>query len=339
MKHSFFNIQSYWQSFNLVSLLLLPLSWLFCFIAWLRKLVYQKLINKTQPYPCPIIVIGNIYVGGTGKTPFLIELVNYYKNQGYKVGVISRGYKAKHPLLAKGKSVLLNSEMTVPEQGDEPALIVNKTQVPVVIGSNRNQSIELLLAETDTNLIFSDDGLQHYAMQRNIEICVVDEVSQFGNKLCLPAGPLREKVSRLKEVDFVVYKLIKPSLNNEYSFNFSIKQCYHLFNYQHKNLADFKSTTVHAVTGIGNPLHFFNQLRALDIKVNEHRFPDHHSFKFEDLDYNDQFPILMTEKDAVKCKNYKDKEIWVVRLEINISKLFLHDLTDKINRISDKYYG
>ena len=190
-------LESVWyENRPLARTILSPLSYLFCYLAQQRR---TKLSLEQQPFPVPIMVVGNITVGGTGKTPLVIWLIEQLRMAGFQPGVVSRGFGGKQ-LAVK----LVQAQDVAAEVGDEPLLIVQRTAAPLVIGRDRNAAISYLLAQTACNIVISDDGLQHYRMKRDLEIAVIDGVRRFGNGDCLPAGPLREKPARLQECDFVV---------------------------------------------------------------------------------------------------------------------------------------
>ena len=309
--------------------LLLPCSWIFSGIAALRRRCHQKKAKKIN-YPVPIIVIGNLTIGGSGKTPLLITLVKHLQQQGYQPAVISRGYGA-HP--SAFPHVVLPDQDSQ-QTGDEPLLIARATQVPVVIDPQRTRAIEYILKNVKANVILSDDGLQHYKMPRDIEIVVVDGQRRFGNGLCLPAGPLREPVSRLKTVDFVVNNGGTPEAG-EYAMTLQPISFIAVQDSTKKvPLNAFENQTVHAVAGIGNPVRFFNQLRQLNLTVIEHAFPDHHAFVDGDLSFGDTLPIIMTEKDAVKCKRFAQTHWWCLPVEAKLDERLLKEILTWIKNYS-----
>ena len=308
-------LEHYWDSSTFVTLILLPLSCLFCFVSKVRASLYRIKFFKAYTAPVPIIVVGNITVGGTGKTPLIIELVNQLQSIGRKPGVISRGYGG----IASSWPQLVEKDSTAIQVGDEPKLIHERTACPVSVGPNRQRDIELLLSKHNCDVILSDDGLQHYALQRDIEIVVVDAQRKFGNGFCLPAGPLRERQSRLQQVDLV---LLNGGESSQLSFDLLPTFCEPINrpNVKDKALSEFAGKTVHAIAGIGNPPRFFNMLRALDIQVIEHEFADHASIEESDILFNDDLPVLMTEKDAVKCADFDLLNHWSVPVAAQISE-------------------
>lgn len=318
----------FWYKKSIISYLLLPFSFIFIIVISLRRFYYQVLAQKfkTQEIiPVPVIIIGNITVGGTGKTPLVIHLVEFFKSRGYKPGVISRGYGGE----SKKYSLLVTSKSKVKEVGDEALLISRRTQCPVVVGPKKVESAKMLYSNNNCNIIISDDGLQHYALQRNIEIAVVDKDDDFGNKFCLPAGPLREPLRRLKQVDFVVNN------NSEYNMFLEPVIFYNIKNQAcTKAIDEFKNQTVHAVAGIGKPEKFFQTLSKLGIKVIEHQFPDHYLFKAADFLFikNSRSEIvIMTEKDAIKCDTIIDSDnCWCLKIIVRLSGEFEDKLENKL---------
>lgn len=306
----------YWDSLNFISLILLPLSWLFCFISKLRVALYHLGLFKSFKSPVPVIVVGNITVGGTGKTPLIIELVKQLQAMGKKPGVISRGYGGASSTWPQ----VVDERADAVQVGDEPRLIHLRTACPVVVGPNRQQDIELLLKKYNCDVILSDDGLQHYALQRDLEIVVVDAQRKFGNGFYLPAGPLRESVSRLQKVDMV---LLNGGDDKQISFKLQPQFCIPINkkSVDNKLLTEFKGKTVHAIAGIGHPPRFFNMLHSLGIRVIEHEFSDHASYKQSDVVFEDKLPVLMTEKDAVKCEGFELTDHWSVPVSIQFSEL------------------
>ncbi|HED32812.1 MAG TPA: tetraacyldisaccharide 4'-kinase [Gammaproteobacteria bacterium] len=326
-------LDHYWYSINFISLLLLPLSGVFCLLAHLRLLLYKIKFLKSYKAPVPVIVIGNISVGGTGKTPLIIELVKQLQSKGKTPGVISRGYGGK----SNAWPQLVSAQTTAQQVGDEPQLIFQRCQCAVAVGPNRQQSIALLLSRSNCDIILSDDGLQHYALQREIEIVVVDAQRRFGNRFCLPAGPLREPCSRLETVDLVLFN---GGNKQQMSFAMEAVQCNVVGRGVTEKeivgrvLSSFSGQTVHAVAGIGHPQRFFNMLKCHDIAVIEHAFSDHHTYCESDLNFNDDFSVLMTEKDAVKCRDFLLSDHWAVAIEIVISAPAQQQLTQILNSLA-----
>ncbi|WP_455648080.1 tetraacyldisaccharide 4'-kinase [Lonepinella koalarum] len=316
---------NFWYSNSKIAYLLLPFSWLFSLISSFRRFLFKSGILKSYRCPVPVVIVGNLSVGGNGKTPVTIWLVDQLQQRGINCGVISRGYGSKsdyYPRLVKIDDDPIQS-------GDEPLLIAKRTGVPVCISPNRQQAIELLLKEHDCDVIISDDGLQHYKLQRDIEIVVMDAERGLGNGLLLPAGPLRENASRLKTVDFVItngaanaYTDAVMKLVPHYAIN--------LVTGEKRLLSEIKQAQ--AMAGIGNPQRFFTMLQGLNIELNKiQAFADHQAYSaalFNAFDKNQ--PLLMTEKDAVKCGKFSQQNWWYVPVDAEISGQKTTALLDKI---------
>jgi tetraacyldisaccharide 4'-kinase len=308
-------MKNIWYKKSILSYLLLPLSWLFRLIIFIRCLFYRLHLKKVYKFSVPIIVVGNLTVGGTGKTPLVIWLADLLANQGFHPGIVSRGYKAKNLKTPK----LVTPISKVIETGDEPLMIARRTKCPVVIFPNRAKAVELLIKQYDCDVIISDDGLQHYALARDIEIAVVDGQRKFGNEFLLPAGPLRESISRLNSVDFVVYNTIDMHLHPAIMLTSVGNPKRHL------NITELHNQKIHAVAGIGNPQQFFDTLRQLNLQIIEHPFPDHYAFKTSDIDYGDEI-VIMTEKDAVKCGQNARENHWFLPITAELTPKFTNNL-------------
>jgi len=309
------SLDYYWYNKSLVSLLLLPLSWLFCLLAIVRRTLYRTGVLKVHRLPVPVIIVGNISVGGTGKTPFVTWLVELLRAQGYSPGIVSRGYGggASH----WPQQVRTDSDPRM--VGDEAILLSRRCRCPMAVGPARAEAAEALLAYTDCDIIVADDGLQHYALGRDVEIAVVDGVRRFGNGHCLPAGPLREPHGRLAAVDMVVTNGVAGP--REYHMELVPAMLRNLADpSKTRSLDAFAGKTVHAVAGIGNPQRFFDQLAAHGIEVREHAFADHFPFAREDVTFDDDLPVLMTEKDAVKCQDFATPRHWCVPVDARVDE-------------------
>jgi tetraacyldisaccharide 4'-kinase len=303
-----------WYQSHPIRWVLYPLSALYRLIISLRKQAYQRGILTRHKMPVPVIIVGNITVGGTGKTPFVIWLVEQLRDAGYKPGIISRGYGSKPP----SYPYEVTAASTAKQAGDEPLLISNRTGCPLVIDPQRSQAAVHLLSKHHCDVIISDDGLQHYALDRDIEIALVDTDRRFGNKLCLPAGPLREPMTRLNSVDFVVYH--GSEQGQHYQMQLTPQQWINLAKpEQQLPLEAFAEQEVHAIAGIGNPQRFFDQLCQYKTIVHPHPFTDHHQYQLIDLDFKDELPVLMTEKDAVKCQSFAQPHHWYLPVSAAIS--------------------
>ena len=312
-------LESLWYRNSPLSLLLMPLSWLFCAVALCRRWAYRAGLRKVERMDVPVIVVGNISVGGTGKTPMVAWLVNLLRQQGYHPGIVSRGYggAAKHwPQQVRPDS---DPRMV----GDEAVLLARRCRCPMAVGPDRPAAARALLQHTDCDIIVSDDGLQHYRLGRDVEIAVVDGVRRFGNGRCLPAGPLREPVSRLRSVDLVIVN--GTAGPREYALTLKPGKLHKLRD-PHKTcpLAKLRGQRVHAVAGIGNPRRFFELLKSHGLEVIEHPFPDHHPYRSEDLRFDgggdDELPVLMTEKDAVKCQPFAAANHWYLPVDAQLDE-------------------
>jgi tetraacyldisaccharide 4'-kinase len=300
---------------------MLPLSWLFGALVFVRRQAYQLGLINRHRLPVPIIVVGNLTVGGTGKTPLVIWLVRFLKQQGYNPCVLSRGYRGT----ASKWPQQVRKDSDPRSVGDEAILLAEHCQCPLGVSPDRVAAGNALLEHEQCDIIVCDDGLQHYALARDIEILVVDGVRRFGNGFMLPAGPLREPVSRLESVDIVVangtpgrkefgMRIVADDLHNVHDWTQRVDAEY------------FSGKKVHAVTGIGNPSRFFYTLKKLGMEVIEHAFPDHHDFTVDDLEFADNLPIIMTEKDAVKCRRLAKDNCWYLVIRVEMPENFQHRL-------------
>lgn len=319
------SLDNYWYDLNPVALLLWPVSVLFRLLVSLRRMCYRTGLFKSYKMSKPVIVIGNISVGGTGKTPLIIELCQLLDSWGINVGIISRGYGGTGPWPHQ-----ITAESAAETSGDEPVQIFQRTGVPVVVGPDRVADVEMLCKNNNIDLILTDDGLQHYRLQRDLELVVIDHQRQFGNGFNLPAGPLREPVSRLKESSWCIYN----GGESEYSFKIEPSFVKHLSSERKESLNSFKGNFVHAVAGIGSPERFFTMLREFGLNIIEHSFADHHQFSETDLTFNDSLPVLMTEKDSVKCTGFTNKKLWFVAIDIKLSDQFLIDFKKQVDELT-----
>ena len=314
-----------WQQRNGVSQALRPLSWLYCSIVFLRRGLYRVHLLRSTRLKVPVIVVGNISVGGTGKTPLVVSVVETLKRAGYRPGVISRGYRGK----ARSWPQQVRPDSDPVMVGDEPILISRRTRCPMAVGPKRVAAGEALLKYSDCDIIVCDDGLQHYALQRDAEVLVVDGARRFGNGFCLPAGPLREPVRRMQKVDWIVSN--GTASQNEFAMQYEGDTLVNLLDEsQTIPLAELKGSGVHAVAGIGNPQRFFERLAQAGLDVREHRFPDHHLYLPRDLDYGNSVPIIMTEKDAVKCQRFARRNMWYLPISVKLDNEFEQQLLKRI---------
>lgn len=325
-------IQNAWNSQAKWLVLLRPFSWLYQFGTWVNRALYQHGVKSVYTAPCPVMVIGNITVGGSGKTPLLIQLVKYLQQHQVKVGVISRGYGGKGLFPA-----LVNPTATPDKVGDEPCLIVRSTQVPMAVGADRKAAIELLLSHYQLDLIISDDGLQHWALNRQIEWIVLDSNRGLGNKRFLPEGFLRESPKKLDNSTVIEHGQYPTT---ELNMHLSAASPY-LLNPCVGSESKFNAAqNFHALVGIGYPQRFYNTLQSLEInQFSHHEFPDHYNYDVADLMFDDASPIITTEKDAVKILTLLEKhpeiqrEIWVVPVQAVLSEACYHLLNQQLQQV------
>ncbi|MDR5018643.1 tetraacyldisaccharide 4'-kinase [Yersinia rochesterensis] len=306
-------IERIWSGKSWLYLLLLPLSWLYGAITWIIRVSYTLGLRSAWRSPVPVIIVGNLTAGGNGKTPVVIWLVEQLKQRGYRIGVVSRGYggKSVYPLL-------LSSETTTTQAGDEPVLIYQRTGAPVAVSPKRSDAVKTLLESHDLDFIITDDGLQHYALQRDFELVVIDGVRRFGNGWWLPAGPMRERAGRLRSVDAVITNggiaaageipmqlVVQKAVNLVTGERFPAQQLQHVV----------------AMAGIGHPPRFFATLSLLGIEPNkEYAFADHQDYSLSQLSSLTSGPqiLLMTEKDAVKCRAFAQPNWWYLPVDAQL---------------------
>ncbi|MGH8157010.1 MAG: tetraacyldisaccharide 4'-kinase [Rhodanobacter sp.] len=303
-----------------------PLAALYSGAMHLRRVLYRHGWLRSTRLPVPVVVVGNLSVGGTGKTPLTIAVVETLHARGYRPGVVSRGHGG-----SQREPLLLGETPDPALVGDEPCLI-RASGVPVAVGRDRPAAARLLL-DAGCNVVVADDGLQHYALARDIEICVIDGVRRFGNRQLLPAGPLREPLSRLQQVDFRVCNG-GAAAAGEYSMQLRGGDVVALVDGQRQALAGLGGQRAHAVAAIGHPQRFFDSLRAAGIEVIEHAFADHYHFVPGDLDFADDLPVLMTDKDAVKCQRFALPHWWRVPVRAELPLSFHDALVARIDAVA-----
>jgi tetraacyldisaccharide 4'-kinase len=322
-----------WRKPNALTLGLWPFSLIYRLLFSAKQFIYKLGVCKVYRAPVPVVVVGNITVGGTGKTPLVIYLVELLREYGYKPGVVSRGYSGH----AEHYPMQVQYDTPVHMSGDEPALIVRRCEVPMVIGPDRRADIELLLAQNDVDIIVSDDGLQHFAMARDIEICLHDATRSNLNRHLLPAGPYREPVSRLDSVNLLVEHVSRLEEGALESISMMLEPtAIRRLQGAKDNGSDevFRPDNgVHVAAGIGNPQRFFDACRERGWNIIEHTFPDHHKFIDEDFQFDDNLPIVMTEKDAVKCQQINVHRLWYIPVDVKISAQFPQRLKQLLENI------
>lgn len=296
-----------------------PFSLLYASLSWLGRKRYQWLPSQVYRPRCSVIVIGNITAGGTGKTPFTLALARELTAQGTRVAIVSRGYggrSSRYPLR-------VSAHGDPAECGDEALIYAAHLDCPVMVDPDRVRAVRKLETEYQPEVILSDDGLQHYRLGRDVEIAVIDGQRGLGNGLLLPAGPLRESAARLNSVDAVVINgpletALPPMNSTPLHFHFSTGKLQRVNGGSGMEPAEFirqAGNRVHAVAGIGNPERFFSTLTGAGFVIITHVKPDHHRFRPEDLEFREKLPIVMTEKDAVKCRAFANRNCWFLRVE------------------------
>lgn len=302
MRFDFLTKAWYRPELTWLTALLLPLAWLFGLVVRLRRFAYQRGWLTTTRLPVPVIVVGNLTVGGTGKTPTVIALALFLKSEGYRVGIISRGFGGngvKTPLF-----VDVNTSPSL--AGDEAVMMAKQTACPVVVFSDRVAAGQFLLKQTPCDLILSDDGLQHYRLRADIRIALIDAKRQLGNRQLLPAGPCRESPSRLAHFNHVL-----TTGHDVADIRFRPEAwCSVTAPRQTQALMAFAGVTAHVMAGIGNPTSFFESVARLGVKIIPHPFQDHQVYNEAMLRFTPSHPLLMTEKDAVKCTAFSQPEMW-----------------------------
>jgi tetraacyldisaccharide 4'-kinase len=309
-----------WYQGHPALLLLRPLEWLYRRVAQRKR---QRFLSQHSPSyraPVPLIVVGNITVGGTGKTPMILWLIEHCRAQGLRVGVISRGYGAQPPSLPWR----VRAEQDAAQAGDEPLLIVKRTGVPLMIDPDRSRAAQALLDQEPLDLLLSDDGLQHYRLGRDLELVLIDHARGLGNGRCLPAGPLREPVERLQSVDAVLRNGAAADSAEGFAFQLKPSALVQVCSGRRVPLEHFPGgQAMHAVAGIGNPQRFFNTLEALHWRPIPHAFADHAQYSASVLNFSPALPLLMTEKDAVKCQAFAGPDWWYLAVDARPTPAFI----------------
>lgn len=311
--------------------LLAPLSWCFRRLAAKRRTAYKTGAKPSWRAPVPVVVVGNISVGGVGKTPLVLALAERFRQAGFRPGIVSRGYGGKAPQYP----FIVTLESSPEQCGDEPLLLAQMSGCPVVVDANRVAAAQALLTQFDCDLLLSDDGLQHYALARDIEIAVVDGARGLGNGCCLPEGPLREPPQRLDEVDYLVVNGPGPFRHPQAVFmSVQPERLHHLPSGRTEEAASLAGRgPVHAVAGIGNPQRFFTTLVELGYQLIPHEFPDHYRFRPDDLCYPDAFPVIMTAKDAVKCRAIAHDRCWYLGIRAQLPDSFYQSILERLSAL------
>ncbi len=315
-------LQASWYGTRGAPLWTCPLAWLYGSLTALRRALYRIGWLRSTRLAVPVVVVGNLTVGGTGKTPLTLALVEALTARGWRPGVVSRGYGG-----TQREPALLDEQPDPARFGDEPCLI-RASGVPVAVGRDRPAAAALLL-RAGCNVVIADDGLQHYALARDVEICVIDGARRFGNGRLLPAGPLREPLSRLRRVDFRICN--GAAGEGEYAMRLAGGMAVSLSDGVVRPLASFAGSPVHAVAAIGHPGRFFDSLRAQGLDVVGHPFADHHAFVPEDLAIVGDAPLLMTDKDAIKCQRFARPGWWRVPVRAVLDEGFIDALCRRLD--------
>lgn len=305
-----------WYGSSVLSWLLLPLSWLYCAIMRLRRRAYRAGWLRSEPLTVPVVVVGNLTVGGTGKTPLVLRLVALLKAQGFNPGIITRGYGGAattwpQPVGPDSDPVLV---------GDEPVLLARRSGRTLVAGPDRVAAGRMAIELGGCDILVSDDGLQHYRLARDLEILLIDGVRGFGNGRCLPAGPLREPVTRCASVDLVVYK---DGDGAGYRMRLTPGVFVNLLDPTlHRAAEDLRGASVLAVAGIGDPERFFLLLETLGLQIERCPYPDHYRYTRSDSVGWGNRTVIMTEKDAVKCAAIAARDHWYLPVDAVLDDSF-----------------
>ncbi len=317
-----------WYNKSFWLYLLAPFSLIYSFFVNRRRAKFLSGKYESWKPETPIIIVGNITIGGTGKTPLVKYIANKLKDLGYKPGIVSRGYGGNY-----SGTLEVTSESTYKETGDE-AQILAKLNMPFYLDRNRPRAVKNIVDNKDCDVIIADDGLQHYKLGRDLEIVVLDGARRLGNSLTFPAGPLRESAKRLNSVDFIVNNG-GPTNENEHLMTISPANFIHLNTSKSYSVDSWPMhKQVHAVAGLGNPGRFFDTLTRLGFDVIRHPYPDHHKYNRNDLNFLDHLPIIMTEKDASKCKHFRNTKIWYLTVEADLPDDFIKQIDQKLKQLN-----
>jgi tetraacyldisaccharide 4'-kinase len=321
--------------------LLRGLSWIYGAVVRVRSRAYAAHWLSSQPAGKPVIVVGNLTVGGTGKTPLVAWLAQRLSQLGLQVGIVSRGYGGWPPRRSYDEPHLVAPDSSWREVGDEPLLLRRRTGCLTMVGRERVAAARALVAH-GVDVIVADDGLQHLQLARDCEIVVVDGSRGFGNGRLLPAGPLREPASRAERVDVTVVNGLaehrsleqrRPGVSSLLTMTMVAGNAHRVDDSaSERPLESFRGERAHAVAGIGNPSRFFRDLRERGIEIVEHAFADHHPFAERDLEFGDTLPVLMTEKDAVRCREFASPRLWYVPISAQLGEPQERELLERVLR-------
>ena len=319
-----------WYNGHPALALLRPLEALYRQVVLRKRARFISGESPSYRAPVPVIVVGNITVGGTGKTPMILWLIEHCRQQGLRVGVVSRGYGAKPPSLPWR----VRADQGAEQAGDEPLLIVQRTDVALMIDPDRSRAVQALLASEPLDVILCDDGMQHYRLARDLELVLIDAARGLGNRRCLPAGPLREPMERLQEADAVLYNGASADRDGGFAFQLQPSALVNLHSGERRPLEHFApGQAMHAVAGIGNPQRFFNTLLGLNWQPLPHPFADHAQYSAQALAFSPPLPLVMTEKDAVKCRAFAESDWWYLAVEAVPSPSFVGWFDQQLKRL------
>jgi tetraacyldisaccharide 4'-kinase len=322
-------LESIWYRGHWAKWILWPFCPLYAAAAAARR---RRDEHRRVDFAVPVFVVGNLTVGGTGKTPLVIWLAARLSERGYRPGIVCSGYRGR----AKSWPQRVTADSAPEQVGDEAVLLALRTQCPVVAGPDRVAAVEALLAGGTIDVVVSDDGLQHYRLGRTIEIAVVDGIRGLGNGLCLPAGPLREPLARLREVDAIVVNGGKWGHAGVFRAEVVATGVRQTATGTMKTLKEFEDKEVHAVAAIGHPDRFFTLLENHGLVVEPHALPDHAPLRAEDLQFDDEYPVFITEKDEVKCKAIAEHNVWCVVVDLRLSEQDAERLLRTTSRLLDR---
>ncbi len=339
-------LTSEWQRNSLWQLFLRPISWLFGLLVWFRRGAFRAGLLKSYSVGVPVIIVGNISVGGTGKTPLVLALVDALTKHGMHCGIVTRGYHRRSNEETMDVIHVVPANMLGTVVSDEATLLASRSSVPVYAAVNRVEAAKTLLRNhAEVDVVISDDGLQHYALRREIEICVVDGERGFGNGGLLPAGPLREPASRLNSVDAIVVNRTRvgagavprfPISTSTFDMTLANERFVNLKTNRSLGVSDalvaFQGKSIHALAGIGHPQRFFSHLASLGLNpTTTQPFPDHHEYRKSDFSRTEAGIFLMTEKDAVKCGSFADERMWFMRVDAVLPNEFNDFIMNKLS--------
>ena len=325
-------IERGWYRPALINHLLLPLSWLYCALAALHRWSWSGFPRRPQRAGAPVVVVGNLTAGGTGKTPLVVALARQLGQRGYRPGIISRGYGG-----SVGDTPHRVRDADGPDKvGDEAVLLCRRSGAPVVVGADRVAASRQLVESQGCDVIVSDDGLQHYRLHRDVAVVVIDGSRGFGSGWCLPAGPLREPLSALDRADIRISN--GPGVAADFVMTMAGAELRAVNNPGVvSSLSTLLAQPVHAVAGTGNPERFFQQLESAGLRILRHPFPDHHAYVSADFDFaDDDSVIVMTEKDAVKCENLAIAgSVFYLSVEAELDPAFFDRVEELVSQCHD----